>query len=85
MPKQRNKLHHHSARERAARQGGPQFPEQQASGIPGVPRWSYPAGWVARPFWRSRSPAVRIAGFAWAVVLLLGLALFILSRLGWAP
>ena len=81
MPKQRNKPHHHSTAERAARQGGPQFPEQQASGIPGVPRWTYPAGWVTRPFWRSRSPTVRVLGFAWAAVLLLGLAFVILSHL----
>jgi hypothetical protein len=80
MPKQRNKPHHHSARERADREGGPQFPEQHASGLPGVPRWSYPTGWVTRPFWRSRSPTVRVAGFAWAAVLLFALAFVVLSH-----
>jgi hypothetical protein len=81
MPKQRNKPHHHSAAERAAREGGLRLPEQSAPWLPGRPRWIYLAGWVTRPFWHSRSSTVRIAGVVWAAVLLLGLAFVIVSHL----
>lgn len=79
MPKQRNRRHHHSDSERTAREAGLQLPEMRYD-VPGTPRWRYPTGWVTRRFWRSESRDIRVAGFVWATILVVGFVLVVASR-----
>lgn len=83
MPKQRNHPHRHGKQDAAGAEFQPPTvgPFQAHNPLNPTP-YTYPTGWVLRPWYRSRSWTVRIFMFVWMAGLAVGLLVAILNALG---